>query len=223
MWKAVIPKLCSFRVKTPFLYHQTFASGTLSEGWQQASGHHLLFGETTTMQNYVMTTKVFRLVFLYSCTLPLTAIPSPCSSAACILIPLHPHTTVGAPRCASDPLHFPSVSAHLLTTDLPSPTTYAMWSPSPGILHGTRVEKSGGALRYLFLFWFFCDKLEPPSPSKCFSFGPYSFQLETDAQIYLVTMVNVNSIQLPTSDTLSIPQPTPGLAHSPEDQAQLAP
>ena len=44
MWKAVIPKLCSSWIKTPFFYHQTIASGILPRGWQQAVGPHLLFG-----------------------------------------------------------------------------------------------------------------------------------------------------------------------------------
>ena len=42
MWKAVIPKLCSFWIKTPFFYYQTFASRILPTGWWWAAGPHLL-------------------------------------------------------------------------------------------------------------------------------------------------------------------------------------
>ena len=43
----LIPKVCSFWIKTPFLYHLTFAPGILPRGWWLAAAPHLLFGNIT--------------------------------------------------------------------------------------------------------------------------------------------------------------------------------
>lgn len=48
--------------------------------------------------------------------------PLPCFpvlSLPCILTSCHPHALVGAPVWTSNPIHFPSTSAHLLTISLP--------------------------------------------------------------------------------------------------------
>lgn len=43
----------------------------------------------------------------------------PVLSLPCILTSCHPHALVGAPVWTSNPIHFPSTSAHLLTISLP--------------------------------------------------------------------------------------------------------
>ena len=69
-----IPKLRSFWIKTPFLYHQTFASGILPRGWRQAAGPHLLFRNSVVIYTYArlkaleMLTKwqiVYKILFSY--------------------------------------------------------------------------------------------------------------------------------------------------------------
>ena len=47
--KLLFQKLCGFRIKTPFLYHENFASRILPRGWGQAAGPTLLFGRNSTV------------------------------------------------------------------------------------------------------------------------------------------------------------------------------